>query len=35
MAVDFRELEQFRDKIQKIGEHGAAELCNDLSLIHI
>jgi hypothetical protein len=29
MAVDFRELEQFRDKIQKIGEHGAAELCND------
>lgn len=29
MAVDFRELEQFRDKIQRIGEHGAAELCND------
>lgn len=28
MAVDFRELEQFRDKVQRIGEHGAAELCN-------
>lgn len=29
MAVDFRELEQFRDRIRQIGEHGAAELCND------
>lgn len=29
MAVDFRELEQFRDKIQKIGEQGASRLCDD------
>lgn len=29
MSVDFRELEQFRDKIRQIGEHGASELCDD------
>ena len=29
MAVDFRELEAFRDKIQQIGQQGASQLCDD------
>lgn len=29
MSVDFRELEEFRNKMQQLGEHGASEVCDE------